>query len=146
MKEMTQEKYLGDYLHCNGNPDSVAATVYVRSALAVSMVNEIKSVLEDCRVNVAGGICAGIDIWELSVLPFLLKNCSVWDDIPQGVYEQLENIQKMFYRYLFATPISTPTPALLWETGGLTMRNRIKMHKLSFYHHLVYLEACSVAS
>ena len=63
MKEMTQEKYLGDYLHCNGNPDSVAATVQVRSGLAVSAVNEIRSVLEDCRVNVAGGICAGIDIY-----------------------------------------------------------------------------------
>ena len=69
MKEMTQEKYLGDYLHCNGNPDSVAATVKVRSGLAVSAVNEIKSVLEDCRVNVAVGLCEGIDIWELSVLP-----------------------------------------------------------------------------
>ena len=146
MKEMTQEKYLGDYLHCNGNPDSVAATVKVRSGLAVSAVNEIKSVLEDCRVNVAGGLCAGIDIWELSVLPFLLNNCSVWADIPKGVYEQLENIQKMFYRNLFATPISTPAPALLWETGGLTMQNRIKIQKLSFYHHLVNLEASSVAS
>ena len=52
MKEMTQEKYLGDYLHCNGNPDSVAATVQVRSGLAVSAVNEIRSVLEDCSVNV----------------------------------------------------------------------------------------------
>ena len=28
MKEMTQEKYLGNYLHCNGNTDSVAATVF----------------------------------------------------------------------------------------------------------------------
>ena len=146
MKEMSQEKYLGDYLHCNGNPDSVAATVQGRSGLAVSAVNEIRSVLEDCRVNVAGGLCAGIDIWELSVLPFLLNNCSVWADIPKGVYEQLENIQKMFYRYLFATPISTPTPALLWETGGLTMQNRIKIHKLSFYHHLVNLETSAVAS
>ena len=23
MKEVKQEKYLGDYVHCNGNPDSV---------------------------------------------------------------------------------------------------------------------------
>ena len=55
MKEVKQEKYLGDYVHCNGNPDSVAATVQARHGLAVSAIYEIKSVLEDCRVNIAGG-------------------------------------------------------------------------------------------
>ena len=42
--------------------------------------------------------------------------------------------------------MSTPTPALLWETGGLSMKNRIKSRKLSFYHHLMTLEHSSVAS
>ena len=146
MKEVTQEKYLGDFIHCLGNPESVAATVTARNGLTVSAIYEIKSVLEDCRVNVAGGLCAGLDIWELSVLPFLLNNCSTWVDIPKGVYKQLNDLQNMFYRFLFATAISTPIPALLWETGGLTMENRIKIYKLSFYHHLVSLEQSSVAS
>ena len=45
MKVVTQEKYLGDFIHCNGNPDSVLATVKARYGLAVSAINEIKSVL-----------------------------------------------------------------------------------------------------
>ena len=65
---------------------------------------------------------------------------------PREFIRAIRKYPENVYRYLFATPISTPTPALIWETGGLTMRNRIKMHKLSFYHHLVYLEACSVAT
>ena len=106
----------------------------------------MKSVLEDSRINVAGGLKAGIDIWEFSVLPFLLNNSEVWADIPKGAIDQLENLQKMFYRSLFATPISTPSPALLWEAGGLTMLYRIKMRKLTFYHHILSLEDDTVAS
>ena len=96
MKEVQQEKYLGDYLHCNGNPASVLATVNARYGLAVSAIYEIKSVLEDCRINVVGGLKAGIDIWELSVIPFLLNNSDVWSDIPKGAYDMLEELQKMF--------------------------------------------------
>ena len=80
------------------------------------------------------------------MIPFLLNNSSVWADIPQAAYNQLEDLQKTFYRYLFATPISTPSPALLWETGGLTMRNRININKVMFYHHLMSLDESAVAS
>ena len=115
MKGVIQENYLGDYIHCLGNPESVTATVNARHGLATTAISEIKSVLEDCRINVVGGLSAGIDIWELSVLPFLLNNSDVWGNIPKGVLEQLEELQKKFFRYLFATPISTPGPALLCE-------------------------------
>ena len=146
MKMVTQEKYLGDYIHCSGNPGSVLATVKARNGMTVSAINEMKSVLEDSRINVAGGLKAGIDIWEISVLPFLLNNSEVWGDIPKGAIDQLENLQKMFYRCLFATPISTPSPALLWEAGALTMLYRIKMRKLTFYHHILSLKDDAVAS
>ena len=146
MKETAQEKYLGDYIHQNGNPDSVLATIKARPVLVSSAINEIRSVLEDCRINVVGGLCAGIDIWELSVIPFLLNNSSVWAEMPKGAYDQLEDLQRTFYRYLFATPISTPSPALLWETGGLTMRNRVNLRKMMFFHHLMSLEEDAVAS
>ena len=106
----------------------------------------MKSVLEDTRVNVAGGLKVGIDIWEISILPFLLNNSEVWADIPKGAMEQLEDIQRMFYRKLFATPISTPSPALLWEAGGWTMHNRIIKRNLTFYHHILSVEEHAVTS
>jgi hypothetical protein len=75
MNEVTQEKYLGDYIHQNGNPNSVLATIKARSGLVTSAI---------MWINVVGGLCAGIDIWELSVIPFLLNNSSIWADIPQA--------------------------------------------------------------
>ena len=127
MKEVSQEKYIGDFIHCLGNPESDATTVMARNGLTVSAIYEIKSVLEDCRVNLAGGLCAGLDKWKLSVLTFLLNNCSTWVGIPKG-----NDLQTNKCSILFATAISTPIPALLWETGGLTMENGINIYKLSF--------------
>ena len=57
----------------------------------------------------------------------------------------LDNLQYTFYRYLLATPRSTPSPALLWETGGLTMKCRVDLRKLTFYHHLMSLDDSAVA-
>ena len=146
MKKTDQEKYLGDQIHQLGNAESVLATIKARKGQVSAAIFEIKNVLEDCRADTIGGICAGIDIWEISVIPFLLNNSSVWGDIPKAAMDQLENLQNTFYRYLLATPVSTPIPALLWETGGLTMAHRVKMRKLLFYHHIVNLEDSAVAN
>ena len=146
MKEAAQEKYLGDQIHHLGNSESVLATIRARSGQVTAAILEIKKVVEDCRANSVGGIMAGIEIWEVGVLPFLLNNSGVWVDIPKKGIEILDNLQNTFYRYLLATPRSTPIPALLWETGGLTMLSRINMRKLTFYHHLMSLDGSTVAS
>ena len=56
------EKYLGNYMHCNGNADSVNATVDTRSGPTSSAINETKSVIEDCRSSTAGGLWVELEI------------------------------------------------------------------------------------
>ena len=41
----------------------------------MTYVYEIKAVTEDCRAVVVGGITAGLQIWELAVIPYLKNNC-----------------------------------------------------------------------
>ena len=145
MKEVTQEKYLGDQIHQLGNSESVLATIKARAGQVSAAIVEIRSIIEDCRADSVGGIIAGLDIWEASVIPFLLNNSSVWGEIPQKALDMLEDLQIKFLRCLLATPRSTPTPALLWETGSLTMLSRIDTRKLMFYHHVMSLDTCTVA-
>ena len=92
------------------------------------------------------GIMAGIDIWEIGVIPYLLNNSGVWGDIPKKAMEMLDSLQNTFYRYILGAPRSTPTPALLWETGGLSMACRINIRKLTFYHHVMSLDGRAIAS
>ena len=146
MKEATQEKYLGDQIHMLCNAESVLATVKSRAGQVSAAIFEIRSVIEDCRADTIGGVMAGINIWEISVVPYLLNNSSVWGEVPKKALEILNNLQNNFYRNLLGTPRSTPIPALLWETGGLTMVSRINKMKLLFYHHLMSLDCDAVAS
>ena len=146
MKNVHMEKYLGDMICSGGLALSVQATVMKRKGQTISSILETKSVIEDCRANVLGGVTAGIDIWELAILPFLLNNCETWTEILPKTMDTLESIQNLFLRNLLATPRSCPKPSLLWETGGLLMEHRIAKKKLMFFKHLTSLPESSLAS
>ena len=145
MTILQNEKYLGDMICTSGLAGSVQATVMKRKGQFVTSIIETKAVIEDCRANIVGGITAGVDIWELAILPFLLNNCDTWTEISKSTTDELEDLQCMFYRYLLATPRTCPIPALLWETGGMLMEHRIAQKKLMFYYHLLHLPKTSLA-
>ena len=147
-KEMKQEikaKYLGDWLSSEGLSDSVAATVKKRKGLVVQSIYEIRAVIEDCRSQVCGGLAAGLDIWEAAVLPMLLYNSDCWMEASPQTIQDLENLQKDFYRCLFAVGSGCPIPSLYWETGGIMMKYRILKKKLLLLHHLATLPSDSLA-
>ena len=102
MKQEGQAKYLGDWLSCLGLSGSVAVTVAKRKGLAMQSVYEARAVIDDCRSQVCGGLAAGLDIWEMAILPMLLYNAECWQEISFETTQELENIQKKFYKCIFA--------------------------------------------
>ena len=97
---------------------------------------EIRTVLDDVRSNSIGGLSVGIDLWESAVLPMLLFNAETWFSIPQRTMDELENLQKQFFRCILAVGSGCPIPSLYWETGGMLIKNRILLKKLLFLHHI----------
>ena len=145
MKEGTAEKYLGDYISANGLSDSVMVTINNRHKKVTTALMEIRAVMEDCRALVTGGIMTGIEIWETAVIPYLLNNSETWDNIPPKALKILDDLQNQFLQNLLATPRTCPTPSLMWETGTISMGNKIIKKKLLFYHHLSHLPEESLA-
>ena len=88
-------------------------------------VFEIRTVIDDFRSQVAGGLTAGMDIWEMAVLPMLLNNADCWMNITTKTIEELDKLQLMFLRCLLAVGSGCPTPLLLSETGSVKMEYRI---------------------
>ena len=140
MKEVENEKYLGDYISTSGSADSILTTVTKRHVKSANAIYEIKAVIEDCRADVVGGITTGLEIWEAAVIPYLMNNCDTWAYMPKKALDVLDGLQNQFLRGLLATPKGSPTPSLLWETGTPTMENRVLKRKLLFIHHLINLE------
>ena len=145
MKEVESEKLLGDFLDCRGNSHAIVTTLKKRYGQTIAAIIDIKKIVEDCRSKTVGGITAGIEIFQLCVIPYLLNNSETWDNIPREAFEILRKIQYFFYRCLLSTPRSTNVCSLLWETGGIKIELMILKRKLCFYHHLFNLEQSSLA-
>ena len=132
MKLATKEKLLGDIFSSDGLADSAKATIDSRKWQVVSSIAEIRAVVEDYRANLLGGISTGLEIWEMSVIPFLLYNSETWTELSKEAIITLNDLQFKFYRSILSTPKTCPKPALLWETGGILMEHRIALRKLMF--------------
>ena len=141
----TPLSYLGDQLSGLGLPHSVLATIMKRRGLVTRTVFEIRTVIDDYRSQVAGGLTAGLDIWEMAVLPMLMNNSECWMEVSKKSIEELDKLQLMFLRCLMAVGSGCPIPILYSETGSLKMEFRILERKLLFLHHVATLPDTSIA-
>ena len=145
MKQLAQDKYLGDQICSGGLAASVKATIAKRKGKVLETIFDIKAIIDDARSHVTGGITAGLEIWEMAALPYLLNNCDTWLGVTESEIQELDNLQNLFYRVLLQVPIGCPIPMLLWDCAGFLMSNRIIMKKLILLHHIAKLSPDSVA-
>ena len=118
---------------------SVEATILKRYGRIFFAIIEVSAILDDFRIDSIGGLKAGLEIFELAIIPSLLNNSSVWIDIGKTSLDKLNTLQNTMFRYLFAVPDGTPTPILRYDLGSLSMEERVIQNKLNFIHHLVSL-------
>ena len=85
MKEKVSDKYLGDYIHSEG--------LKPQFGILNSIIIETRAIIDDCKINAVGGLLAGLDIWELAILPAFLNNCQTWTNICDKSLKMLEDLQ-----------------------------------------------------
>ena len=145
MKEKVSDKYLGDFIHSSGTEASVFCTVSNRFPRISTCIVETRAIIDDCRVNTVGGLVAGLDIWELAIIPSLMNNCQTWINIGKNSLDMLEDLQNTMYRTLLCVPKSCPMPSLVWDMGGILMSYRVIWRKLEFMWTLVNMDEGSLA-
>lgn len=64
MKKVKDDKYLGDWISCTV-ADSVCKTGNKRIGLATRAIYDIKTIIQDCRAQVVGGITVALNLWEM---------------------------------------------------------------------------------
>ena len=137
MQIVDHQSYLGDQIGFS-NAESITLTLNKRLGIARKAVFDIKTVLEDSRSTVAGGIKTGILLWESCVIPFLLNNCSTWMEIRSRDVERLNKVQNLFLNCLLGV-FKSPVDLMYWDLKFLTINHRILKEKLLFFHDLKYL-------
>ena len=107
-KQCDQEKWLGDQFHEEGLSQSVEATIKSRTARTKGAIYEVKSILEDFRMQKVGGLIGGFDIWEMAIVQSLLNNAQTWTDMSEESLSALE--------YLILTSV--------WRQNAYQVTNR----------------------
>ena len=60
---------------------SVEATIKDRTSKIKGSIYELRTVVEDFRMQAVGGMEAAIDIYESCIVPSLITNCATWMEI-----------------------------------------------------------------
>ena len=77
MNELTEEKWLGDYL-TESLKGSVMLTIKKRESKIRRACFEIVNIVKDYRAQRIGGFMTGLVLWEAYAIPSLIYNCSTW--------------------------------------------------------------------
>ena len=64
MKRDTEAKYLGDWISQAGLEHSVAYTVSKRKPGVLASIRDVRTVVDDFRSKVCGGLVAGLQLWK----------------------------------------------------------------------------------
>ena len=145
VKQKSKEKYLGDMISSLGVSDSVRVTINDRHGRIISSIFELSSILEDFRMQTAGGLMSGLNIWRFGLLPSLLANAESWTEIPTDCMQSFESIQNLLLQKIFSVPKTTPNAALRWDTGSVSLEMQINKKKLLFLYHLIKMDEKSLA-
>ena len=145
MKQVDSEKYLGMWLSST-TADSISTTVNMRIGLATRSIYEIRTIVEDCRANVLGGLSLAFHIFEACVIPTLLFSCEVWSPLPKKTLKSLTDFSNKFLKVILQWGNrGCQIAPMYWFTKTMSIENRILLQKVLFVHHLATLPTDSLA-
>ena len=144
MKELKEEKWLGDFL-AGGLKESVIVTIQKRESKTRRASYEIINIVKDYRAQLVGGFQTGLVLWESCVIPSLLYNSSTWVEVSKDEEKTLEDMQDYFLRLLWGAGPGTPRVSLRADTATRSMATRIYKEKIMLVYHISHLEVGSLA-
>ena len=143
LKIVDQQSYLGEELGPTVS-ESITLTINKRIGIATKAMYDIKTIIEDIRCKVPGGIRTAVTLWECCVIPFLLNNCSSWMRIRKSDMDRLDKFHNLFLNNILGT-FNCPISLMYWDLCMLTMHHRILKEKLVLFHHISCLPHASLA-
>jgi hypothetical protein len=72
-----------------GVSDSVKTTIDGRKGRIIASVFELSSIIEDFRMQTAGGLVSGLNIWLFGLLPSLMTNAEMWIQMPSDSLQSI---------------------------------------------------------
>ena len=132
LKQNKSVKYLGDIISDDNKYDE---NIEDRKTSINGILAEIRSIMNEAQEDIE--ITAAKQYYEGIVMAKLLYNCETWTNLTSGNLQELEKIQNNAIKRLLRIPFSTPSMGLLHELKLPTVKARIAIKKLMYFHKLL---------
>ena len=134
MKEVNNEKYLGDIISNDGKNTK---NMNARKGRGTGIVNQIMTKLEE--VSFGRYYFQVAVIWRNTYLiSSLLTNSEAWFNVSKSDVETLESVDENLLRKILEAPVSTPIEMLYLELGVVPIRFTIKERRLNFLWYILH--------
>ena len=110
-----QKSYLGNELGFNV-AENVSLMLKKRIGLTKKSIFEIRTIFDDMRSRMVGGIMTALLLWESCTLQFLLNNSSTWLEMKRKDVDKLVKLQNLFLNTTLGVK-NCPASFMLWELG-----------------------------
>ena len=138
-KPSKEEMYMGDVLAEGSSlAASTSATVTKRIARARGAIREVKSIMEDFRMQAIGGMSGAWDLWKSGISASLLANCGTWVKLEKEEIKKLNKVFHEFLRNIYACPPSTPLPALRSQAGMVSIEYLVWTEQICLVSKLLH--------
>ena len=126
--------YLGDVLAEGSSlAASTEATAMRNMARCKGSLSEVRSIMEDFKIQATGGMAGAWDLWEAGICSSLLANCSTWVKISAEKIKKLNQFQNQYLCMIYSCPPSTPLSALRSQAWGLGLNRGFIWRKSTWW-------------
>ena len=144
LKEKEKDKYLGQVINSNIST-SALSTVQERVGRIKGAAIEIKSIIEDFKMQALSGCMAAWELWEHALLPSLLAGAETWIGDIKKTIELCDETQNFFWRLILEVPESCVKVALRSETKTIGKKWRVWEAKCLLLKQIQQLEETALA-
>ena len=134
MKEVQEEKYLGDIVSGDGKNRK---NMIARKNKVTGIINQIMTKLEE--------VCFGKHYFQVAVLwrnSYLISslptNAEAWYGVSQSDVDILERVDESLLRRILEAPVSTPIEMLYLELGVVPIRFKMMERRLNFLWYILH--------
>ena len=144
LKIKEDDKYLGQILKSD-LATSALATVEDRAGKVKGAAIEVKSIIEDYKMQAMGGLVAAWVLWERALVPSILAGAGTWLGNIKEAIKLCNSLQDFYWRVVLKVPESCPKLALQCETKMTDMKWRVYEEKCLLLLRIKLLEDGSLA-
>ena len=136
MEQVSSDTYLGDIISSDGKNK---LNIESRVAKGLGIVSQIMDMLKTVSFG-EHYFKMALSYRESMLINGVLTNCESWYGLSETEVEQLEEVDKLLLRQVFAVASTCPIEALYLEMGCIPFSLTIKSRRINFLHYLVTRE------